>query len=346
MRTTLRSIALCLSLISSQCAPEGAALDRDAPVDGAALDSAVDASVTPSPVDAPARATLSFASVLHEDRSWVVLDTSLDQPGHGALTALSASNFHQVASRALTDEAQARVAAARRVRVFKGSQWVCDAELGAAVALSVSERPWNEAGHPEERPLEEAWEAGLRSIAAPLTVLRGACSEGTWATDASLPEPRFATREAAPDAIARLAYEAVRRSAEGREMQAHFREFCEGAQCALPWDESQGIERTATLFHTSDGRRWVFAFVRDTEGCGGIGANISLFAEVQNAAVGPALLRVTTTTTALDAPDALVEREGASAWPELRTHTDRVVFSATGEWTIQQTIVPAYGCGC
>ncbi|MBL8679899.1 MAG: hypothetical protein JNK05_12070 [Myxococcales bacterium] len=345
MRTTLRSIALCLSLVSSQCAPVAAhETTLDAGLDGASVDSA--------PADhiaAPLVAPLEHGALLHEDRSWLVLDATLDQPGSGALTALTGSEFHQVATRTLTDEARARVPSTRRVRVFKGSQWVCDAELGAPVALAVAERGWDEEGRVRDRPIDEVWDSGLRSIAAPLTAIRGSCSEGTWARDASLPSPRFATSEAAPEALAQLAYEAIRTSPEARDPAEQFRSACEGAECGRPWDLRAGIERTATLFRASDGRQWLFAFVRDTEGCGGLGANIALLAEVTSTARGPALERVTRTTSMIDAPDALVEGDSFSthrAWPELRTTTDRVVFTETGEWNIRHTIVPVYGCGC
>lgn len=341
MRTTIRPLALVVSLVSfaaSQCAPHA---QLETTFD-AGQDSATD-------VAPPRSAPLEHGALLHEDRSWLVLDSSLEQPGSGALTALSGSEFHQVVTRALTDEARARVPSTHRVRVFKGSQWVCDAEVGTPVALAVAERGWDAEGHIQNRATDEVWDTGLRSIAAPLTTLRGSCSEGTWATDANLPSPRFATSETAPEAIAQLAYDAIRTSPEGNEVNEQFRTSCEGSDCARPWDQSPSVERTATLFRASDGRRWIFAFVRDTEGCGGLGANIAMLAEVTSTPRGLALESVTRTTSLLDVPDALVEGDSFAthrAWPELRANSDRVVFTQTGEWNIRHTIVPVYGCGC
>lgn len=100
--------------------------------------------------------------------------------------------------------------------------------------------------------------------------------------DAALDQPRFASAITATPAITDAALRALRASDEGRELARSHADLCESeGTCALSWDARGDVERSIKLFATRDGRRWIFAAVRSTGGCGGFVADLTMIAEVR-----------------------------------------------------------------
>jgi hypothetical protein len=275
MRTTTRSLsavfALSLLSLAAGCEPLASMDDAavfDATVSDASMD---DADVTNAPQTrsaiAPRGAPLAHAALLHEGADWLVLGADVDASLAAPLATLAASRDHQRVSRALTAAELAGSSVTRSVRVYRGVSWVCDATLGAPVALAVSEHGYDETGAVTDLAPSEVWERGLRVTAATLTATRGDCAGGEWAQDASLEAPRFAVEERASDAIAALGYEAIRTSALGRATQEQHDETradCQrGARCPARWTDRDGvIERRRTVALRVDAHRGVVRGIR------------------------------------------------------------------------------------
>jgi hypothetical protein len=366
MRTTTRSIsavfALSLLSLAAGCEPLASMDDaqaHDSVTDVTDATDATDATVTDVAVartTVTSGAPLAHAALLHEGARWIVLGDEVDATLAAPLTVVTASENHQVVTRALTAAELAGTSVTRSVRVYRGARWVCDATLGAPVALAVSEHGYDETGAATDRAPSEVWESGLRVTAAALTTTRGDCADGEWAQDASLEAPRFAVEERATDALAALGYEAIRTSALGRATQEQHdetRASCErGARCPARWTDRDDVSKSATVFRTSDGGRWLFASLRTEESCGEFGVNLSVFARVSEENGSVTLRDARVTDVAWEEPSALIEPAaaavvgGRAVVPELLFGADRMRENGAGELEIERVFVPVFGCGC
>lgn len=343
----MRTARLALSIVSSVFALSLGCSTAVTPADVAPTDAAsalvTDAVTADANVTSDARAPLAHGTVLQEGSSWLVLAQREDDPSDGSFTEHPASEFHQAISRPIAHAALGSFATPRSVRVFRGSQWVCDADVEAPVVLSVAEKGYDEDGSPMARELHEVWESGLRAIAAKLTVTRGDCASGEWAQDSSLAAPVFAAPTAVDPSTSELAWAAIRASAQGQKLHEDHMQLCaaEGS-CATRWDLRSDVERTIRVFTTREGRRVVFAAIRSTEGCGAFGAELTMIAnlvtEGGRAVIRDAVFSEEPTTD----PDAFVE----GARLEWRSHSARMFIDAARALVVERVDVPVFGCGC
>lgn len=343
MRTARRSLVMVASILSLSlgCSMNSSTTD----VGDAAGDVGTSiADAAPTSADAAvAHSALSFASVLHESAPWLVLAQRDDDPSDGAYTEHAASEFHQVISRPIAASAMGSFASARAVRVFRGSQWVCDATVGAPVVLAVAEKGYDDDGEPMPRELHEVWESGLRAIAAPLTATRGDCSRGEWAQDATLDAPTFAAQTTIDARTTELIWQTMRTSEAGQRLQSdHLQECASNGPCAPSWDARRDVTRTVSVFSTRDGRRVVFAAIRSAEACGSFGAELTMVAELASEGSATVLRDVVFSEEATNDPDALIE----GARYEWRSQGARIYLDARRELVRERADVPVYGCGC
>lgn len=347
------ALTLAASTLSIGCHP--AAHDDATTVDDLRAQDAstIEDSAAQDRVAPDASATIArpfeHGAVLHEGGAWLVLATREDDPSEGDFHAVDTSSGNQALTRAVRDDVAREISAPVAVRVYRGSEWVCDANASATpVVLAIVDPGFDDQGERAQKPLDEVWTSGLRVIASPLTATRGDCARGEWAQRIDRAAPTFATEHPASNAIVAEAVRVLRASEQGQVIErAHVAQCAEEHLCDRAWSDRPDVARTVRLWTFADGRRVVYAAVHGTEGCGGFNAEIAMIAEIteQNGSLRFA------STTVTDAPSfdptVLLERvDDGQRVLEWRFAADRLWLDAAREWKFERVTIPYFGCPC
>lgn len=345
MRTTLIALALATSSLSIACHPvaheDAAMIDDLRAQDATASDSAA----------APAERARAFehGAVLHEGGDWLVLGAREDDPSEGDFHELATDSGNQALTRALRASTQHEIPTPIAVRVYRGAEWVCDANVHPMpLALAVVDPGFDDEGARARKPLDEVWSTGLRAIAARLSATRGDCARGEWAQRIDRPAPSFAVEHPASNAVVDEALRALRSSEPGREIERrHAAQCSEERLCDRAWVDRPDVARTVKLWTLPDGRRFVYAAVHSAEGCGGFDAEIAMIAEITEQNRAMRLVAPTLTREPSFDPAALLERvEDGQRVLEWRFATDRLTLDAARGWTFDRVTIPYDGCPC